>query len=290
MHKYFQFLFITIFLCMNFLLFYTYCEAKKYELCICAIFQNEAPYLKEWIDYHKKVGVNHFYLYNNNSIDDYKEILRPYVEEGYVELIEWPSKQQENDWEHFSFSIQTNAYTDAIHRSTNKTKWLAIIDIDEFIIPMKDKTIFEALENNFKNASGVCVNWQCYGTSNIFLKSNESILKYLLYKLPKDHPKNLYFKSIIQPIHVIRCSNPHLCDYKRGHWHLNTNHEVIESQNTGVYIDILRINHYWTRDESFLQNIKVPRYEKWGISAEETLKSAEEMNQIYDPILLNKQI
>ena len=50
----------------------------RYPLAICAIFKNEAPWLKEWIIYHHKVlGVKHFYLYNNDSTDNFIEILSP---------------------------------------------------------------------------------------------------------------------------------------------------------------------------------------------------------------------
>ena len=42
---------------------------KKFYLSFCSIFKNEAPYMKEWIEYHLLVGVDHFYLYNNNSTD-----------------------------------------------------------------------------------------------------------------------------------------------------------------------------------------------------------------------------
>ena len=62
----------------------------KYRLSLCLIFKNEAPFLKEWIDYHTIVGVDHFYLYNNNSDDNYKEVLEPYIRQGIVTLIEWP--------------------------------------------------------------------------------------------------------------------------------------------------------------------------------------------------------
>ena len=48
-------------------------EAKSYNVSACAIFQNEAPYLKEWIEYHRLIGVEHFYLYNNGSTDNYDE-------------------------------------------------------------------------------------------------------------------------------------------------------------------------------------------------------------------------
>ena len=38
---------------------------KKYYCSICAIFRDEGTYLKEWIEYHRIIGIDHFYLYNN---------------------------------------------------------------------------------------------------------------------------------------------------------------------------------------------------------------------------------
>ena len=35
-------------------------DEKKYQVSICAIFKNEAKYLKEWIEFHKIIGVEHF--------------------------------------------------------------------------------------------------------------------------------------------------------------------------------------------------------------------------------------
>ena len=59
------------------------------SLYVCAIFKNETPYLKEWIEFHRIVGVEKFILYQNNSVDDYRYVLDPYVAEGIVELIDW---------------------------------------------------------------------------------------------------------------------------------------------------------------------------------------------------------
>jgi len=44
---------------------------KKFHVSICAIFKNEAPYLREWIEFHRIVGIDHFYMYNNRSDDDF---------------------------------------------------------------------------------------------------------------------------------------------------------------------------------------------------------------------------
>ncbi|MBQ3442569.1 MAG: glycosyltransferase family 92 protein [Selenomonadaceae bacterium] len=50
-----------------------------YDLAVVAIFKDEARYLREWLDYHLAAGVEHFYLYNNDSSDDYATVLAPYV-------------------------------------------------------------------------------------------------------------------------------------------------------------------------------------------------------------------
>ena len=52
-------------------------RSVRHRLAICAIFREEAPFLAEWIDFHRKVGVSHFYLYNNFSTDDKRTKSQP---------------------------------------------------------------------------------------------------------------------------------------------------------------------------------------------------------------------
>lgn len=127
---------------------------KKYNICICAIFRNEAPYLKEWIEFHKIVGVEHFYLYNNFSDDNYKEVLLPYVEDGTLDLKEWPYKQG-----------QMQAYQDCITKYSGQTKWIGFIDLDEFVVPIKYNSIYEFLRKFEKNRPSVLLYWRLFGTS-----------------------------------------------------------------------------------------------------------------------------
>ncbi len=56
---------------------------------ICAIFRNEAPYLREWLEFHLLQGAERVYLYNNRSDDDFLSVLAPYLADGVVRLIEW---------------------------------------------------------------------------------------------------------------------------------------------------------------------------------------------------------
>ena len=61
---------------------------KLYGISICAIFKDESIYLKEWIEFHLLIWIEHFYLYNNFSKDSYLEVLKPYIEKNIVTLRE----------------------------------------------------------------------------------------------------------------------------------------------------------------------------------------------------------
>jgi hypothetical protein len=95
---------------------------KKYDLAICACFKNEAHYLQEWIEYHRLIGVDHFYLFNNESEDAYQAILKKYISEGIVTIKDFPGK-----------GIQFDVYRSCILQHHQEVTWLAMIDLDEFI-------------------------------------------------------------------------------------------------------------------------------------------------------------
>ncbi|NEP44421.1 MAG: glycosyltransferase family 92 protein, partial [Okeania sp. SIO2H7] len=66
---------------------------EKCQLSICAIMKNEGAYLLEWLEFHKLVGVERFYLYNNNSRDNTVELISPYVDREIVVFHDWPLKR-----------------------------------------------------------------------------------------------------------------------------------------------------------------------------------------------------
>lgn len=92
----------------------------QFEVAIMSIFRDEADWLQEWIEYHLSIGVEHFYLYDNCSADDFEEVLSPYIESGIVTLI---------PWSHIKFPLaQIEAIKEAINNAKGNVKWLALID------------------------------------------------------------------------------------------------------------------------------------------------------------------
>lgn len=258
--------------------------SPKYELSVCAIFQNEDRFLKEWVEFHLLVGVQHFYLFNNLSDDNYRKVLMPYVDAGIVELIEWPyASVGVVDWN----EIQCNAYMQAVRTSRGQTRWLAILDTDEFLIPVCDNNLVNILSKYVKYG-GVCANWQMYGTGGVAKVPDQSLMiEMLLMKAPQEYSENIHVKSIVQPMRVSNCKNPHHCLYKKDYYSVNTNKDVCPGPwNEPILTDKIRINHYWVRDEEFLHNVKIPRNVKWGGNTDGILARVNIMNQEYDPIML----
>lgn len=140
---------------------------KKYSVCICGIFKNEEPYLKEWLEHHLKIGVEHFYLYNNNSTDNYSEILKPYIERGLVTLTDWPKNQ-----------AQLEAYEECIREYSVDTNWLGFIDIDEFIMLREDIPDIADVLKNFSGRGSVVLYWRVFGSSGFKKRDvNGSVVK-----------------------------------------------------------------------------------------------------------------
>lgn len=146
-----------------------------YRMAVVAIMKNEGAYIKEWIDFHLKVGVEHFYIYNNDSTDNMLEVLKPYVEAGKVTVIDFPGRK-----------MQIPAYYDAMDRFRNEAKYIAVIDGDEFLMPVqKGKLLAEVVDEILAKdrfAGAVAVNWRMYGSSGHEKKPEGGVLKNFLYR------------------------------------------------------------------------------------------------------------
>lgn len=252
----------------------------RYTLSIAACFQNEALFLKEWIEFHRLVGVQHFYLYNNLSTDNYQNILAPYVRAGIVELYNWPRYAQ--NW----VSLQGDIYTAALNQARGKTEWLAIIDLDEFLVPVRGNNLISILQD-YRAFGGVGVNWQMYGTSNIQkIPAGQLQIEALLHKAHTHDEVNKHIKSIVRPDCVLRCDHPHFVVYKQGYFQVNTHKQHFQGPFTPVSIDVLRINHYWTRDEDYFHRVKLPRRARVESNVQKWIPVVKTYNAEYDPTML----
>ena len=230
----------------------------SYELAIAAVFRNEGPYLKEWIEYHRMMGVEHFWLYNDLSADNYEEVLAPYVEQGIIELIQGFSSHMPN----FFITNQIIAYLDAVNRAKGNTKWLALIDVDEFIFPRRESSIIECLREHYEKFGGVYVNWRHFGTGGVRLERGDPILSRLFCCSLDTHSRNSAGKSIVRPEQVTQIWNPHHMVLEPDQYYgygdgYSIGRTELDLKLDGLqHFDLLMLNHYTMRDESFYRNVR----------------------------------
>ncbi|MFA6915371.1 MAG: glycosyltransferase family 92 protein [Parachlamydiales bacterium] len=241
-------------------------EAKKnyqHPFAVCAIFQSEARFLKEWIEFHKLMGATRIYLYNNLSDDNYLEILRPYIATKEVVLTQWPYAATDvTDWTR----IQTSAYLDAIKQAKkDKVKWLAILDTDEFLFPAIAPNMVAYLRD-FEQFGGVVAHWQLFGTSDVdVVPPNKLMIEVLVRQADPAYGENAFIKSIVRPERVSSMKDPHFVEYKHPYYAVGQDfNHVKHSHSPYIIVNKLRINHYWSRDRKFFEERKMPRRQKWS--------------------------
>lgn len=96
---------------------------KMKVLCACTMVFNVAKYIREWVIYHSHLGVEHFFLYDNNSEDNLAETVEGLLSENYkVSRHPWPwAKTQESGFSHCALMAK------------QKCQWMMYTDVDEFV-------------------------------------------------------------------------------------------------------------------------------------------------------------
>lgn len=218
-------------------------ETPRYYLGVCAIAKNEGDYLKEWIEWHHNMGVDKFYIYDNESTDRTKEVLKPFIESGLVEYRYFPGYRK-----------QLAAYDDCLAAHRTECRWLAFIDIDEFIVPLKDPSIPDFLKR-FETFPAVEINWLVYGSGGLETKTGQPVMQRFLRHAKPDHRLNRHVKSIVNPRRVFTMTGCHEAARINGKAADSHGEPVLRNfRERQPLLDVIRINHYAVKSkEEFLE-------------------------------------
>ena len=261
-----------------------------HDLAVVAILKNEGHYLKEWLDYHLLAGVDHFYLYDNDSPDNQAEVAKPYVEAGLVDYFPFPGQLK-----------QMPAYSEAVKRFRFQCRYMAFLDGDEFIYPKLTGgggivEVVDAVLSHDPKAAGLAINWHVFG-SNRQEKADYSrgVLERFTRRAPNDYcfqmkgkpiGGNPHVKSIVNPCRIEGVHNPHYASYFAGEYAVNANGDIVESFfNTPVIDDKIIINHYFTKSREEFE-LKAQRGKADGFGTYNTKNFIHTCNEVFDDGIL----
>jgi len=245
----------------------------KCQLSICAILKDEGLYIIEWLEFHKIVGVERFYLYDNNSTDDVFEKVKPYIDRGEIIWHDWPEQ-----------AGQRSSYNHCLKHYREESEWIAFIDLDEFLFPSEADDLKKVLEE-YKEYPGIGVNWLCFGSSGHISKPEGLVTENFTRRPTDDGPSAQHggrMKSIVRPTQTIRSATPHHFIYVDDEQAVTENQQDFVGPRTPyTSVKKLRINHYLTKSKEEFR-IKSQRGAGNGTNKPFAIFEKYDQNQIED--------
>ncbi len=206
---------------------------------ICAIVKDENEYLHEWVEYHKLVGVERFYIYDNGSRVPIAETLASEVATGRVVVHPFPGEAK-----------QTEAYLNCVIHCGRNSFWIAFIDVDEFLVP-KETDDLRTILRDYEAFGGLAINWQTFSSSGHLTRPPGLQVENFQMRGAVDFDWNKHVKTIARPSTVLGFHNCHCAKYRDGFYCVNEDGRVVAD----AFCDPptarrLQLNHYFNRSRA----------------------------------------
>jgi hypothetical protein len=202
------------------------------KVALVCIAKNEDNYIQEWVEYHKKLGFDTIFIYQNDWVCN--------LEDNSIVKIELNGDCK-----------QIVAYNNFIKEYHNEYEWAAFFDVDEFLVLKKHNNIKDFL-CDYSSFNSIGVNWVVFGNNGLTEVNGEYSLLKRFTKRQKDI--NPHVKNIVKllPNVVMDVHNP------LGTWYDAQGNQHQGSFNHDGNIDIVQLNHYFCKTKEEYQ-LKIER-------------------------------
>lgn len=215
---------------------------NKYTVSVCLLIKDENSYLAEWLEWHVRQGVEHFYIYDNGSTTPVKRDIPAEYRERCTVV----------DWAGYHPHTQIDAYANCLSRFQDETEWMAFIDTDEFIRVVDGTPLPEFLgRTEFQEAAAVSMGWVTYNANGLLKRDERPVRE--RFTTTVEYPAHLpQCKCVVRteqvrmmgPHHPIRSNTPLVIVDEAGNDHREVARPLPRER--------LVVDHYFTRS-----------YEEW---------------------------
>lgn len=213
---------------------------------IVAIFKNEAPYILEWIAFHLSIGIDFFYIADNESNDGTTALLSALDKLNIIKHIKFPTPANSPP--------QLPAYEKIMSEFRERHDWFFFIDADEFIMPQSDRSLKDLIGqfSSRPEIGGIALNWAVFGSSNFRNYSEGLVMERFTKRGEKVITLNKHFKSVVRAeAYEGTLGNPHCFKLKEGYQYAHTDGNrvtnlvaAVDGLSKGVCWESFRLNHY----------------------------------------------
>jgi hypothetical protein len=220
---------------------------------ICLIVKQENRYIKEFVNYYRKLKINKIFVYDNNDLngENLEDILSKYIKYNFVEIINYRGK----------YKPQKQAYNNCYINNNKDYNWMAFYDADEYLYINNYTNINKFLSlPQFKNCSSILINWKYYGDNdNIFYEPRplqQRFTKPFYFNI--NNKRNIYFfcagKSIVRS--RLNLTWAHFPHYLKNKPMCRPSGEILKNYFSPPNYSKAYIKHYATKStEEFIERI-----------------------------------
>lgn len=230
---------------------------------IVGCMKNEAPYIVEWVAYHRAIGFDNFLIYTNDCTDGTDLVLQRLDKMGIVQ------HRNNSNWK--GRSPQTYALENAPQEEVLKNaEWVAHIDVDEFVNVRCGNGTLDDFFAAVPLATNVAMTWRLFGHGGVTDLDDRPVIEQFSLCAPKYCPKPHTvwgFKTLFKNIGAyskLSCHRPNkLAEDKAGmvQW-VNGSGQIAtkelikngwRSSKKSIGYDLIQLNHYALRSaDSYL--------------------------------------
>lgn len=257
------------------------------NIVIASMFKNESMVIKEWIEHYIKEGIEHFYLIDNGSDDNYLDIIQPYL--NIVTLIKDPYRKKLGTQDEL-----LNKYF--LEKIKEEATWVLVVDMDEYVYSRNTfKNISDYIKSIPEDISQIILPWKMFGSSNLIYQPSNIISS---FTMKEDSNKFLsriktchagHSKTITRTKRIINLST-HRSSISSGECVFSDLVKYDTFKNYDIDKQHLHINHYTHMSYEYYTTIKINRGGGQGGSYD-LIKFKHEssiFNEIEDSELKNK--
>ncbi len=212
-------------------------------IAVCLVVKNEEDSLAEWMAYHLAIGFDTIIVFDNVSTDRTADVIELFARHHDVRRINWANTTHD---------YQLDAYNFAVTHLGNQFEWMAFIDCDEFLVPLRDETIGITL-SRLPDAAAVGAHWAMFGSSGHVQRPDGLVIEAFRRRSEPGFWANQHIKSILRPGRAGRAVNAHYFEVEEGY----VTPEAIPiqwSDERGIAREppvyhLLQVNHYFVKSK-----------------------------------------
>jgi Glycosyltransferase family 92 len=207
-------------------------------LTLGSVWKMENSYAKDFIKYHRSVGVEKFVIFDR-EYNELKEMMKGELD---VEIVSYPETPN---------SVHAQGWCDITKHCNGKTKWLVLIDADEALVPVKTYDVKEILKE-YENYGSLQFNWSTLGSGGQDERKEGSLYERFTMRAKLNEGINDHTQYAIMPEKALfeRGHDPHHGRLLPNEISVNTNKQQVQGPfNRPPLHDILYVAHYITKSK-----------------------------------------